>query len=201
MTIWGYARCSTNELKQNIDSQTRELKELGCKDETIYIEWESGIKEDRKELDKLFNAIQDYDTIVVVSLDRLSRSLLHFCKLINIIEQRHLKLIVGKSFVVDCTNKKMDIMTETLLKVISIFNELERNMICSRVQRGVNNARAKGVKLGRPKTTYDDIPTIFFHFLPMYNNKTINLTQFSDVTHLSIPTIYKYCEIVKNKRV
>ena len=135
MTIWGYARCSTNELKQNIYSQIRELKELGCKDETIYIEWESGIKEDRKELDKLFNAIQDYDTIVVVSLDRLSRSLLHFCKLINIIEQRHLKLIVGKSFVVDCTNKKMDIMTETLLKVISIFNELERNMICSRVQR------------------------------------------------------------------
>ena len=92
-------------------------------------------------------------------------------------------------------------MTETLLKVISIFNELERNMICSRVQRGVNNARANGVKLGRPKTTYDDIPTIFFQFLPMYNNKTINLTQFSDVTHLSIPTIYKYCEIVRNKRV
>ena len=88
------------------------------------------IKEDRKELDKLFNAIQDYDTIVVVSLDRLSRSLLHFCKLINIIEQRHLKLIVGKSFVVDCTNKKMDIMTETLLKVISILmNSKEIDML------------------------------------------------------------------------
>ena len=48
MTIWGYARCSTNELKQNIDSQIRELKELGCKEETIYIEWESGLKKIEK---------------------------------------------------------------------------------------------------------------------------------------------------------
>ena len=48
MTIWGYARCSTNELKQNIYSQIRELKELGCKDETIYIEWESGLKKIEK---------------------------------------------------------------------------------------------------------------------------------------------------------
>ena len=44
MTIYGYARCSTDETKQNIDRQIKELKELGATKETIYLEYESGTK-------------------------------------------------------------------------------------------------------------------------------------------------------------
>ena len=117
-------------------------------------------------------------------------------RIINFIEEHHLKLIITQSgFVVDCTNNKMDIMTEALLKVISIFNELERKMICARVQSGVNNARAKGVKLGRPKTTYDTIPESFFRYLPKYQNKEINKSEFARLSNLSYPSIYKYLEI------
>ena len=200
MTIWGYARCSTNEKKQNIEMQLRDLKETGATDETIYVEWESGSKEDRKELNKLFNAVKDYDTISVYSIDRISRSSLQFIRIINFIEEHHLKLIITQSgFVVDCTNNKMDIMTEALLKVISIFNELERKMICARVQSGVNNARAKGVKLGRPKTTYDTIPESFFRYLPKYQNKEINKSEFARLSNLSYPSIYKYLEIICKK--
>ena len=116
MTIWGYARCSTNEKKQNIEMQLRDLKEVGATDGTIYVEWESGSKEDRKELNKLFNAVKEFDTIAVYSIDRISRSSLQFIKIINFIEENHLKLIITQSgFVVDCTNNKMDIMTEAML--------------------------------------------------------------------------------------
>ena len=90
-------------------------------------------------------------------------------------------------------------MTEALLKVISIFNELERKMICARVQSGVNNARAKGVKLGRPKTTYDTIPESFFRYLPKYQNKEINKSEFARLSNLSYPSIYKYLEIICKK--
>ena len=43
---YGYARCSTNESKQDINRQTRELKNLGIKEDNIFFEYESGTKDD-----------------------------------------------------------------------------------------------------------------------------------------------------------
>lgn len=55
-TIYGYARCSTNEDLQDIDRQKRELKKMGVEDDKhIYWEYESGMKKDRAELQKLFD--------------------------------------------------------------------------------------------------------------------------------------------------
>lgn len=55
--IYGYARCSTNEKLQDINRQVRELKQQGATDTTIYLEYESGAKEDRAELSKLLSAV------------------------------------------------------------------------------------------------------------------------------------------------
>jgi len=46
MIIYGYARCSTNEDKQDIDRQKRALKQLRVSEENIYFEYESGSKTD-----------------------------------------------------------------------------------------------------------------------------------------------------------
>ena len=59
--IYGYARCSTNEKLQDIDRQVRELKQRGATETTIYLEYESGTKEDRAELNKLLNVLQPQD--------------------------------------------------------------------------------------------------------------------------------------------
>lgn len=198
MSIYGYARASTNEIKQNVERQIRELKENGCTDRTIFIEYESGSLENRKELKNLLDKVQDGDTIVAVSVDRITRSTKQLIEIIEFVENKHLKLILG-TFVVDCTSKKMDIMTEALLKVVGVFSELERKMICARVQSGIDNARAKGIVLGRPKTTYEDIPQSFFRYLPKYQNNEINKSEFSRLTNLSMPTIYKYLETVKKR--
>jgi DNA invertase Pin-like site-specific DNA recombinase len=196
MIIYGYARCSTNESKQNIERQIRELKEIGATDNTIFIDWESGSVENRKELQKLLNTVSNGDCIATVSIDRITRSTKQLIDIIEFVEKMNLKLILG-NFIVDCTSNKMDIMTEALLKVVGVFSELERKMICARVQSGIDNARAKGIKLGRPKTSYKNIPSIFFRVLPKYQNKEINLTQFALLTKLSIPSIYKYLEIIE----
>lgn len=49
---YGYARCSTNESKQDINRQKRELKNMGVKEDNIFFEYESGVKDDRKELNR-----------------------------------------------------------------------------------------------------------------------------------------------------
>ena len=81
--IYGYARCSTNEKKQDIQRQVKELKELGATDETIYTEYESGTKANRVELKRLLDTVQQGDTIVVSEVSRISRSTK---QLIDIIE-------------------------------------------------------------------------------------------------------------------
>ena len=67
--IYGYARCSTNEERQDIDRQKRELFSLGVSDDRyIYWEYESGMKDDRAELQKLFDIISEGDTIATTEV-------------------------------------------------------------------------------------------------------------------------------------
>ena len=68
--IYGYARCSTNEELQDINRQIRELKQLGAAEESIYREYESGMKNDRVELQRLLSAVEAGDTIVATEVSR-----------------------------------------------------------------------------------------------------------------------------------
>ena len=70
-------------------------------------------------------------------------------------------------------------MTEGMLKMMGVFAELERNMISQRVKSGMENAKAKGKTIGRPTTTVDDIPAIFYKHYPKYKKGEINKKEFS----------------------
>lgn len=74
---------------------------------------------------------------------------------------------------------------------------MERNIIVERIKSGIVNARAKGRIGGRPKTTADDIPELFYKYYPQYKNGNINKSEFSRLCKLSYPTIYKYLKIVE----
>ncbi len=71
--IYGYARCSTNERKQDINRQVRELKQQGATDKTIYLEYESGMKTNRAELAKLLDVVKAGDTILTTEVSRIDR--------------------------------------------------------------------------------------------------------------------------------
>ena len=197
MIIYGYARCSTNEKMQDINRQVRELKQQGATDTTIYLEYESGTKVNRTELNKLLNIVQTGDTIVATEVSRITRSTKQLCEIIELAKDRHIKLVLG-NFVVDCS-KELDPMTEGMLKMMGVFSELERNIISQRVKSGMANAKAKGKTIGRPATTADDIPNVFYKHYPKYKNGEINKMEFSRLCSLSYPTIYKYLGIVENK--
>lgn len=194
--IYGYARCSTNEQLQDINRQVRELKQQGATNTTIYLEYESGTKTNRAELQKLLSAVQTGDTILATEVSRITRSTKQLCDIIEFAKERKIKLVLG-NFVVDCT-KELDPMTEGMLKMMGVFAELERNMISQRVRSGMDNAKSKGKRIGRPTTTADDIPNIFYKHYPKYKKGDLNKRELSKVCSLSYPTIYKYLKIIEN---
>ncbi len=195
--IYGYARCSTNEQLQDINRQVRELKLQGVADDNIYLEYESGLKENRAELNRLLNGVNFGDTIISTEVSRITRSTKQLCEIIEFAKNKHIKLVLG-NFIVDCT-KELDPMTEGMLKMMGVFSELERNIISQRVKSGMENAKAKGKTIGRPHTTAEDIPNVFYRHYPKYKNGEINKKEFARLCDVSYPTIYKYLRLVDSK--
>ena len=193
--IYGYARSSTNEKMQDINRQVRELKRQGASDETIYLEYESGAKTDRAELNKLLSAVNSGDTVAATEVSRITRSTKQLCEIIEFAKEKHLKLILG-NFVVDCS-KALDPMTEGMLKMMGVLSEIERNITSQRVKSGMENAKAKGKQIGRPTVTANDIPSVFYKHYPKYRQGQLSKKDLSRLCELSYPTVYKYLKLIE----
>ena len=191
--VYGYARCSTNDKEQDITRQIRELKQMGA--EVIFDEYESGAKTDRAKLQALIDILKQGDTIIALEVSRITRSTQQLCEILNLAKEKQIKLVMG-TFVVDCT-KELDPMTEGMLKMMGVFAELERNMISQRIKSGMRNAKAKGSKMGRPETTKDDIPQVFYKHYPQYKAGKLNKVEFARVCEVSYPTVFKYLRIIE----
>lgn len=193
--IYGYARCSTDNIKQDITRQTRELKVLGVEKNNIYFEYASGTKVDRQQLTRLMDIVVEGDTIIATEVSRITRSSKQLCEIIEFAKDKKIKLILG-NFIVDCT-KELDPMTEGMLKMMGVFAELEKNMISQRVKSGMANARAKGKVIGRPQTTKEDIPSNIINAIELLKNKNINKSQCARMCNISRPTLDKYIKIIE----
>ena len=193
---YGYARCSTNESKQDIDRQIRELKEAGAKE--IFLEYEHGDSAIKQELTSLLEQANEGDTIYTLEVSRLARSTKQLCEIIDIVKEKKLKLVIVGSITVDCSNGQIDPMTNAFIQMSGVFAELELRIIRERVRSGMANAKSKGVKIGRPHATADQIPQIFFRHYPAYKSGNLNVSEFARVCGLSRTTVYKYVELLEN---
>ena len=192
---YGYARCSTNESRQDIDRQVRELKAAGA--EEIFLEYEHGDAAVKKQQQTLFDTAQEGDTIITLEVPRLARSTKQLCEIIEIINAKHLRLVIVGSITMDCRNGHADPMTEAFLQMAGVFSQLELAMIRARVKSGMANARAKGAPIGRPRTTVDDVPTVFLRHYPAYRNGKLNVSELSRVCNISRTTAYKYLSLLQ----
>ena len=136
------------------------------------------------------------DTIITLEVSRLSRSTQQLCELIDIIRQKRLRLMIVGSITIDCRTGKTDPMSEAFLQMAGVFSQLELAMIRARVKSGMENARAKGHPIGRPRTTKDDIPAIFLRHYPSLMNGKMNVSELARVCGLSRPTVYKYLKMM-----
>ena len=194
MKTYGYARCSTNEDKQDINRQIRELKAAGA-DEVIF-EYEHGDAKVKKNLYMLLEMAASGDTIITMEVSRLSRSTQQLCEILDIVKNKHLRLVIVGSITVDCRKGKIDPMSQAFIQMSGVFAELELSMIRDRVRSGMENAKAKGKKVGRPQTTKDNIPPIFYKHYPAFVAGTLNISEFARLCGMSRPTIYKYLKII-----
>ena len=195
---YGYARASTNADRQDIGRQKRELMAMGVKEYNIFWEYESGSHEDRAKLQQLSETVKAGDTIACTEVSRLSRSTKQLCEILEFAEKNRIKLVVG-SFIVDCTQDDIDPMTMGMLRMMAVFAQMERDITVQRVKSGMENAKAKGKLIGRPKTTVDNIPMTFYKYYPMFNSGKVNLSEFSRLCGMTRATIYKYLRIVEEK--
>ncbi len=194
MKQWGYARCSTNEDKQDINRQIRELKAAGA-DEVVF-EYEHGDAKVKKSLQMLLDTAKEGDTIITLEVSRLSRSTQQLCEIIDRIREKRLRLMIVGSITIDCRNGQTDPMSEAFLQMAGVFAQLELAMIRARVKSGMENAKAKGKKVGRPQTTKDDIPSVFYKHFPAYSAGQMNVSELARVCGLSRPTVYKYLRLI-----
>ena len=193
--IYGYARCSTNESKQDINRQVRELKEAGA--EEIFLEYEHGDSKIKDQQKAMLEQAQAGDTIITLEVPRLARSTQQLCEIIDIVRDKHLKLVIVGSITLDCRNGQADPMSEAFLQMAGVFSQLELAMIRARVRSGMANAKAKGVKVGRPQVTVDDVPPCFLRHYPSYKAGKLNVSELARVCDLSRTTVYKYISLLE----
>lgn len=194
--VYGYCRCSTNDTKQDIDRQVRELKTMGAKADTIYKEYVSGMKQNKTELNKLLDVITEGDTLAVTEVSRITRSTKQLCDIIDLVKAKKIKLVIQNSITIDCTNGELDPMTKAFLQIAGVFGELEHDMICSRVKSGVANARAKGKQVGRPQKTLAQIPDKVKEKYSLFKNGDITKTEYAAMCGISRPTLDKYINLM-----
>lgn len=149
MTIYGYGRVSTKN--QDLTLQVQSLKQYGISDDLIYTDKMTGANMDRVSLTELLSIVKEGDTIVVKKLDRLGRSV---SQVTGLIEKLTAKGVFVKSIDDGVDTSKKSAMGTAMLQLLAMFSEMERNFIMERTQPAIENAKAKGVKFGRPEASH-----------------------------------------------
>ena len=193
--VYGYSRCSTNETKQDINRQVRELKAAGA--EEIFMEYEHGDAKIKSQQQAMFAQAHAGDTITVLEVSRLARSTQQLCEIIDIVREKHLRLVIVGSITLDCRSGQPDPMSEAFLQMAGVFSQLELSMIRMRVRSGMANARAKGKRIGRPQVTVEDLPSVFLRHYPAYQKGALNVSELARVCGVSRTTVYKYISLLE----
>lgn len=175
----GYARVSTEE--QRLDRQEDALRGAGC--ERVFLEKASGTRDDRPELSRMLALLREGDSVVVVKLDRISRSTKHLIELSQKFDELGVDLIsLGDS--IDTTTP----MGRFFFRVMASIAELERDMIAERTKDGLKAARARGRSGGRPKAD----PAAIERAAKMYESGSFSVREITEASGISKSTFYRY---------
>ncbi|MFN3736649.1 recombinase family protein [Hydrogenophaga sp.] len=148
MTIYGYARTSTVEQVAGLEDQLTKLKAAGCTDQTIYKEQASAVKmEDRKAFAEVMTKLKAGDVLVVSTLSRIARSMIHMME------------IEAKIRAAGASIRILDLAVDTAtpngrftFNLFASIAQFERENMLERQKVGIAAAKEEGVYKGRKPT-------------------------------------------------
>ena len=176
--IYGYARVST--VDQNLDRQKDALLKYGI--DHLFCEKISGAKKNRPELDKLLAVLENGDSIVIESLSRLGRSVKNLSELMELFNEKGIRLISLKESI-DTTSAT----GRLLFTIISSLAAFERETLIERTNEGLASARARGKRGGRPKTNEAALKKA----VAIYRTGEYSLADIQELTGVSKSTLYR----------
>ena len=175
---FGYARVSTDD--QELARQIDALNNYGV--DKIYKEKITGTKAKRPELDKLKNALREGDEVIIESLSRLGRSTKDLLNLIEEWNNQGVKLVSLKESI-DTTTPTGKLLTT----VLSAISQFERDITVQRTNEGLQAARARGRKGGRPKASSTKVEKA----VKLYHAQTHSIKEIIVICGISQATLYR----------
>lgn len=196
--VMGYARVSTKE--QHLDRQLVELNKY-VQEENIVTDKASGKSFARKGYEALKGALglRSGDTLVIKSLDRLSRNKNDIKTELEWFKNNHIRLMIIDlpTTMIQVPNNQdwiLDMINNILIEVLASIAEQERNMIRQRQREGIDIAKAQGRNLGRPKKTY---PINWEEYYYLWKSDKITAKQMMNELKLKPTTFYKLAKEYK----
>ena len=180
--IIGYARVSTQD--QNLSMQISALEKFGC--ERIYSEKKSGVKK-RPELEKMIGLIRTGDIVVIWKIDRLARSLSELISVSEMFKTKGVDLIS-----IDGNVDTTTAMGRMFFQITGAFAEFERNLIVERTKAGLEEAKKRGVKLGRKQGLTEESLKKAKAAKELYINSQLRPIEIAKLLNISIGTLYRY---------
>ena len=175
----GYIRVSS--LDQNTDRQHEILKQYAL--EKIFEEKISGKDRNRPALQEMMKFCRDGDTIYIESISRLARNTKDF---LNIVEE-----LSAKAVGIVSAKESLDTATPSgkfMLTVFAALSQLERDTIKQRQKEGIDVARNKGVRFGRPRIS---VPQTFSQNVKEWKAGKITATEAMRRMSLKPGTFYR----------
>jgi len=148
-----YLRASTD--KQDLNNQKLEILEFARRkdlrvDEFIEITMSSRKSEQHRRIDELVDKLSGAGTLIVTELSRLGRSTAGVLALINQLVESNIRVIIIKQ---NLDIDRHDMNSKIIITLISLFAELERDLISLRTKEALAAKKAQGITLGKPKGT------------------------------------------------
>ena len=190
MSIRYYVRVSS--MDQKID---RQLLAYG-KADSIYIDKMSGVKRDRPELERMLNELQTGDTVVVKSIDRLSRSTKD---LLDIVE--HIRIAQANLHILDLNIDTSTAMGKCVLTILGAIAELDRKTIKERTAEGIAIAKSQGKYKGRKKGAISLRDMESIKRFKIFYNSGLTKSAIAREFNVSRTTIYKWIAELKHRSV
>lgn len=190
--IYGYARVSSRE--QNEDRQIEALKNFGVSNENIIVDKCSGKDTEREGYQYLKRQIlRSGDTLVIKELDRLSRNKNDIKHELEYFKEAgvRVKILDISTTLTEFPSEQMwvmDMINAILIEVLGSIAENERNKIRSRQREGIQAAKNRNVKFGRPKM---DIPDNWDSVHAKVAAKELNVSQAIKLLNISRSSYYR----------